>query len=455
MPRLRSGALHRAALLLALVAAIPMQASGQTYWPGRNLDWERRRPEELGLDPAKIQQAVDLALANEVDSPRELALNHQRTFGREPHGEPIGPFTVRGSQTGLIVHRGYIVAEWGDPYKVDNTFSVAKSFLSTTVGLAYDRGLINDVNDLVRPYVAPIILADGDGEPGDEGGQRPKLLFESEHNRGITWDHLLRQTSDWEGTLWGKPEWADRPDRDPSRWGTRARVGPGTVFEYNDVRVNLLALAATNVWRRPLPEVLRDYVMDPIGASPTWRWVGYDNSWITLDGRPVQSVSGGSHWGGGMLIHAFDMARFGLLTLRKGEWDGERDRLRGMARDGDHAHGRADWLWLHELLPEHRQALAAERARGGVDPYGCGTQHDLRGSGQRPGDREPVGQRRYGSRAPGVGRHGGRRGERALRPEWIDEVIGRGRGRAVTDGPYRGRPATSVWTRYRVFPAVT
>ncbi len=323
MPRLLSGAAFPAALFLALVAATPALASGQTYWPGRNLDWERRRPEELGLDPAKIQQAVDLAIANEVDSPRDLTLNHQRTFGREPHGEPIGPFTVRGSQTGVIVHRGYIVAEWGDPSKVDNTFSVAKSFLSTTVGLAYDRGLINDVNDLVRPYVAPIILADGDGEPGDENGQRPKLLFESEHNRRITWDHLLRQTSDWEGTLWGKPEWADRPDRDPSRWGTRPRVGPGTVFEYNDVRVNLLALAATNVWRRPLPEVLRDYVMDPIGASPTWRWVGYDNSWITLDGRPVQSVSGGSHWGGGMLINAFDMARFGLLTLRKGEWDGQ------------------------------------------------------------------------------------------------------------------------------------
>jgi CubicO group peptidase (beta-lactamase class C family) len=216
------------------------------------------------------------------------------------------------------------VAEWGDPSKVDNTFSVAKSILSTTIGLAYDRGLISDIDDLVRPYMAPVLLEDGDGEPGDESGRRPKLLFESEHNRKITWDHLLRQTSDWEGTLWGKPEWADRPDRDPSTWGTRARVGPGAVFEYNDVRVNLLALAATNVWRRPLPEVLRDHIMDPIGASPTWRWVGYDNSWITLDGRPVQSVSGGSHWGGGMLINAFDMARFGLLTLRKGEWNGQR-----------------------------------------------------------------------------------------------------------------------------------
>jgi len=76
------------------------------------------------------------------------------------------------------------------------------------------------------------------------------------------------------------------------------------------------------VWRRPLPEVLRELVMDPIGASPTWRWYGYDNSWIVVDGKAVQAVGGGGHWGGGMFISARDQARFGLLTLRNGRWNG-------------------------------------------------------------------------------------------------------------------------------------
>jgi CubicO group peptidase (beta-lactamase class C family) len=89
------------------------------------------------------------------------------------------------------------------------------------------------------------------------------------------------------------------------------------------VRVNALALAATSVWRKPLPEVLKSYIMDPIGASTTWRWYGYRNSWIVLDGEIVQSVSGGGHWGGGMFINAYDMARFGLLTLHKGNWNGK------------------------------------------------------------------------------------------------------------------------------------
>ena len=316
--------LARSLFLLAAIAAAAVPVEAQTYWPGPNLDWERRRPEDLGMDAAIVRRALEIANANETSGPRDLAANHQRTFGREPHGEAIGPFTTRGPQSGLIVYRGYIVGEWGEPYKVDNTFSVAKSFLSTTVGLAWDRGMIGDLDDPVRPHVAPILLDDGSGEPGHESGRGLKLLFESEHNRTITWDHLLRQTSDWEGTLWGKPEWADRPDRDPSTWGTRPRVAAGTVFEYNDVRVNVLALVATNIWRRPLPEVMRELVMDPIGASPTWRWVGYENSWIPLDGKQVQAVSGGSHWGGGMLINAFDQARFGLLTMHKGMWNGQR-----------------------------------------------------------------------------------------------------------------------------------
>jgi len=74
------------------------------------------------------------------------------------------------------------------------------------------------------------------------------------------------------------------------------------------------------VWRRPLPEVLREEVMEPIGASSTWRWYGYENSWVELDGKKIQSVSGGGHWGGGVFMSSYDMARFGYLFLRNGKW---------------------------------------------------------------------------------------------------------------------------------------
>jgi CubicO group peptidase (beta-lactamase class C family) len=119
---------------------------------------------------------------------------------------------------------------------------------------------------------------------------------------------------------YGKPDWADRPEGSGADWTSRPRHQPGTVYKYNDVRVNVLALAALSVWRRPLPQVLKDSIMDPIGASNSWRWFGYGNSWVVLDGSLVQSVSGGAHWGGGMFINTYDLGRFGYLTLRHGKW---------------------------------------------------------------------------------------------------------------------------------------
>ena len=309
----------------ALIALFAASLSAQTYFPPAG-DWERRTPAQMGMDAGQLKAAVAFAIASESKAPRDLEANHALTWGSEPFDEPLGPYRDRGPQTGLIIKDGYIVAEWGEIHRVDMTFSVAKSFLSSTVGLAFDKGLIRDVHDPVRDYFAPIVLPPGDGEPGDEedgvGAPRTRTLFESEHNRKITWNHLLRQTSDWEGTLWGKPDWADRPGDDVSANRYRDHNEPGTVYKYNDVRVNLLALAALQVWRRPLPQVLKESLMDPIGASTSWRWHGYRNSWVTLDGVRMNSVSGGGHWGGGMQLSALDQARFGYLTLNKGRWNG-------------------------------------------------------------------------------------------------------------------------------------
>jgi CubicO group peptidase (beta-lactamase class C family) len=338
-------------IIVASFVAAPRPVAPMPYFPPPGDAWERRAPEQVGLDSRAVKDAVALAIADQSDAPKSLLEDQQRVYGREPHSEVVGPLRDRGAATGIIVRKGYIVAEWGDPRRVDATFSVTKSFVSTTVGLAYDRKMIRDLHQPVHNDVQLVVALKGPPSaaaalapvPPNAMGMSPhtappmpkgvafnafELLepFESDHNRKITWDHLLRQTSDWEGTLWGKPDWADRPQGDLEQWKLRARNEPGTVYTYNDVRVNLLALASLNVWRRPLPQVLREYVMDPIGASHTWRWYGYDNSWIVLDGQLVQSVSGGGHWGGGMYICARDMARFGYLTLRKGKW-GDRQIL--------------------------------------------------------------------------------------------------------------------------------
>ncbi len=285
----------------ALAQRAPSATSA--YFPDR-FGWDHKKAEDVGMNSALVNEAVQLALASETQGPKDMTLFLKNSFGKEPFDTLVGPIKDRGGASGLITRHGYIVAEWGDPSRVDITNSVTKTFLTTVVGLAWQRGLIHDVSDYVREYMPPHVD-----------------LFESEHNRKIKWDHLLRQTSDWEGTLWGKPDWADRPVGErPEDWPHRPMYEPGAHFKYNDVRVNVMALAALQVWRRPLPQVLNEYVMEPIGASSTWRWYGYENSWVEVDGQRVQSVSGGGHWGGGMFINSYDMARFGYLFLRNGKW---------------------------------------------------------------------------------------------------------------------------------------
>ena len=102
-------------VLLAVVTVLfaTESLSAQTYWPGTHLDWLRRSPAEAGFDPAKIRQAVQIAMDGESTAPNDLAFNHDMTFGREPRGEAMGPFTVRAPQTGLIVHKGYIIRRVG------------------------------------------------------------------------------------------------------------------------------------------------------------------------------------------------------------------------------------------------------------------------------------------------------------------------------------------------------
>ncbi len=284
----------------------PVAAAADAYFPNRH-EWQHRPPEAAGMDPAKLAAAVEYAKSQAETQPSELSRVITESFEpREPDFEILGPVKDRAGSSGMILRDGYVVAEWGDVHRVDMTFSVTKSYLSTMAALAIDDGLIESVDDRVGPYVQ-------DGR------------FTSEHNRSITWRHLLNQTSDWQGELFGVPDWADRPVGETlEEMRNRELHEPGTHFKYNDVRVNLLALALMNVLREPLPVVLRERIMNPIGASTTWRWHGYDNSWVTVDGQRMQSVSGGGHFGGGLFINTWDHARFGLLFERRGVWEGKR-----------------------------------------------------------------------------------------------------------------------------------
>lgn len=268
-----------------------------------------------GFDPALLREAVAFHQAHETGWPPSMILPDGRYIGaasigdRPEHAAVIGPVRPRGGPNGLVMRGGRLAAEWGDTRRPDMTFSVSKSYLAVLAGLALADGLIRDLDDPV-------------------GASVPGSWFASPHNAAVTWRHLLQLTSEWSGTLWGKPDSADHgrvvgaDTPTPDKGTPRALAEPGTHFEYNDVRVNLLAACLTCRFRRPLPDVLRERVMDPIGASADWEWHGYDESFVTVDGRAPRCVAGGGHWGGGLFIGSRDHALLGSLILADGVWNG-------------------------------------------------------------------------------------------------------------------------------------
>ena len=277
------------------------------------LQWPRADPGALGFDADDLARVCNYALTSEIDWPTDVG---SMVAGHDPppHNRPIGPTKPRGSAAGLVVKDGFIVAQWGDPERVDMTFSVTKSYLSSCVGIAVDRGAIGSVDHRVADYM-----------PGD--------WFASTHNRAVTWRHLLQQTSEWSGTLFGIPDTVDHnrsvgysqsDAAQPLKGKPRPLKTPGTFWEYNDTRVNALAFALLHVLREPLPTLLRREIMDPIGASPSWQWHAYDNAAVEIDGMAMPSVPGGAHWGGGIWISALDHARYALLMLARGRWGATR-----------------------------------------------------------------------------------------------------------------------------------
>ena len=230
--------------------------------------WSRLQPEDAGFDGPRLRQALAFAATIEINASRELT-DLMPDGSRHPNDRPLGPVKPRGGPSGVVVRHGCLVGEYGDVSSPQVTFSATKSYISACAGVATDLGLIPDLD-------APVALLVHDGG------------FEPPHNDRITWRHLLQQTSEWEGELFGIPDWIDRGrqvSNNASMGAGKQRIGasaatgqprqlqePGSFWEYNDVRVNRTALALLRILQRPLPDVLSDAIMAPIGASDSWQW---------------------------------------------------------------------------------------------------------------------------------------------------------------------------------------
>ena len=319
-----------------------------------------------------FSEAIAWAQAHEVPWPRDPAADPTHWGVTQADPPPFnrlrGPVHPRGGVSGVIRVGGREVAAWGEPDRADLTFSVAKTYLALLAGLAHARGLLPDPHEAIAARL-------------------PGIGFDDPHNRAITWAHMLEQVSEWQGSCFGIPDSVEHHRRvahDPNppqgrKGEPRALQAPGRHWEYNDVRINQFSLALLHLFGRPLPEVFREAVLRPLGAGEGFRWEGYDDAWVEIAGRRMQSVPGGTHWGGGVSISARDQARIAQLLLDGGRHEGAQllpaDWIARMRQPGAIAPFYGWLVWLNRdggMFPEASRASWFMVGAGGhlswVDP---------------------------------------------------------------------------------------
>ena len=271
-----------------LIGLASSAAEQQPYYPPAG-SWAHKVPSEVGMDAAKLTAAIEFAKAHETTRAKDFS-DQEVIFGKLLGSIP----TERAATNGLIIRHGYIVGEFGDTLRPDPTYSVAKSMLSTVAGIALERGLIPNLDDPVANVIK-------------DGG------YDSPHNRAVTWRNHLQQESEWEGDMWGKnANFIGHEAFGAGEMKPRSILAPGTYYEYNDVRINRFALSLLELFKKPIPDVFRDEVMNPIGASTTWKWVPYHNC-VRGDRRQAHGVGQRRHAVGWR--HVDQQLRHGALRL--------------------------------------------------------------------------------------------------------------------------------------------
>jgi CubicO group peptidase (beta-lactamase class C family) len=245
-----------------------------------------------------------------------------------------------GTLAFVVVHRDRLVLEryleGTTRESLLTSFSVAKSFVSTLVGIAIDEGLIGSVDDRVTDHL-------------------PELAVQDPRFRQITLRHLLTMSSGIRYREAGFPSLGDDTYtyygvdlRDVALNRTRVEQPPGLVWEYNNYHPLLLGLVLERAAGMTVSEFMATRLWQPLGGEADATW--------NLDSER----SGFEKLESGLNARAVDYARFGLLFLHNGEWNGRRIVSEAWVRaatgadnpnDQAYYHGYRYFWWLDSSRP--------------------------------------------------------------------------------------------------------
>ncbi len=184
----------------------------------------------------------------------------------------------------VVVRNGSVIWKGSDVGNRHNVWSVSKSFTSTVFGLLCD---------------------DGKCTPDSYAKQWVSAL--SSQYSGVKLKHFATHTSGYANT-------SDCQSTTPFT-PSNPQFAPGTKFNYCDDAMNQFGNVLTRIAGEPLKSLFKRRIADKIGMT-SWDW----GNWGTVDGLVVNGGAGNKSKG--ISITAMDMARFGLLFLNSGNWNG-------------------------------------------------------------------------------------------------------------------------------------
>lgn len=210
-------------------------------------------------------------------------------FSQEGIDRAVGYAKQEGSTSGMIVHNGLVVAEWGDVSRKSNLYSVRKSFMSALIGIAIARGQIQLDDTLAQ-------LSIDDKEPSLSPIEKQATLRMLLEARSGVYHPTVYET-------------AAMVETRPARYSH----SPGTFWYYNNWDFNVVGAIYEKATGNDIFNALQSEIADPIGMQD---YRPSDGHYVS--GGPVTMYPAYP-----FTMSARDLGRFALLYLHDGRW---RDR---------------------------------------------------------------------------------------------------------------------------------
>lgn len=345
--------------LWALTATDDSQLARAIVWGDSTFGDQERFPSRTmtaAVEPVMFLPATGSPVTGYIDQPDDAGLEQILDSS-----DTTAFIVLHGDE---LLYEGYFNGSSRE--SVQTSFSVAKSFIATLVGIAVEERLVEGLDEPVTTYL-------------------PELGERDERFRAITLRHLITMSSG----LSFDDGWSPWADPATTYYSTDLRSAtiaepridgpPGVVFHYNDWNVLLLGLMLERATAMPVAEFAQTRLWQPMGAEADGSWSldsdsqGFEKMFVGVNGR------------------AIDFAKLGWLYLHEGRNGNQQVVPSEFVAEATRLDTTTDpapdyqYLWW---LDEDRSAYFANGDHGQfiyVDP---GTDLVMVRHGKSPGDRD-------------------------------------------------------------------